>query len=389
MKPPRVLMFGWEWPPFNSGGLGVACFGLTEALARRGARLLFVLPKRIRVAAHFLQLLFYDGDHYGDRSSPRVVYGRTPPLRSGEYKSLAAAQHLTAIQELINVHQFDIIHAHDWMSFPPALAAKHLTGKPLVVHIHSTEFDRTGGHRINEQVYEIERQGMLSADMVVAVSQFTKHKLMAHYGIPGEKIAVVHNGITPHHYQKLDLSDLRHLKQGHRLVLFVGRLTLQKGPDYFVRVARKIMEFQPRVRFIIAGSGDMERRIINDAAYAGLGDKIFFAGFLRDGDLQKVYQLADVYVMPSVSEPFGITALEALASGTPAVLSKQSGVVELVQHALKVDFWDIDEMANKILAVLRYTALRKTLVEHGRREIQHCTWDQAAEKCHRLYQQLL
>lgn len=386
--PLRVLMFGWEWPPFNSGGLGIACLGLTRALSRRGTAITFVLPKRVRAEAGFLKFLFCEEGHYGEGEPPPIVYGQISlSRRLPALKEMSALFHY--LNEVIADDQFDVIHAHDWMSFAPALAAKRFTGKPLVAHIHSTEFDRTGGHRINQRVYDIERQGMAEADLVVAVSQFTKNKIISHYGIPPRKIAVIHNGVESGHFRRHDLNDLRHLKKNHRLVLFVGRLTLQKGPDYFIQVAKKILSVQPRTRFLVAGSGDMEWRIIADAAYAGISDKIMFAGFLRGLDLNRIYQLADVYVMPSVSEPFGITALEAMANGTPAILSRQSGVVEAVRHTLTVDFWDVDEMANKVVAALRYPALRKCLSDYGRRDAENCTWDRAAEQCLMAYQTLV
>ena len=294
-------------------------------------------------------------------------------------------------QKIAKKENFDIIHAHDWLSFPAGIAAKNISGKPLVVHIHATEFDRTGSNP-NPVVYAIEKIGMEKADAVVAVSQFTKNKIIENYGIVPEKIKVVHNAINPNYFDQdtgspNTLLDLK--KAGKKIVLFVGRITLQKGPDYLVRAAQKVLQFNPNVVFIMAGSGDMTRQIIEMAANMGIADKFLFAGFLQGNDLKKAYAAADLFVLPSVSEPFGLVALESLTLKTPILVSKQSGIAEIIQNALKVDFWDVDEIANKILACLTYQGLGATLQEESHKELKKVSWEKSAQKCVEIYNSLL
>jgi glycosyltransferase involved in cell wall biosynthesis len=284
-----------------------------------------------------------------------------------------------AAREIALTEDFDVIHCHDWMTFPAGIEAKKASGKPLVVHVHATEFDRTGGNSTNQYVYDIERSGMEFADRIAAVSYFTKQKIMEHYGIPGDKISVVHNAVDFGDMKKFDI------KNQDKVVLFLGRLTLQKGPDYFIEAAKKVLDFDPDVKFIIAGTGDMEARMIDRVAQLGIGNKVLFSGFLSGKDVDKAYQAADLYVMPSVSEPFGITPLEALRNGVPVIISKQSGVSEVLKNALKIDFWDIDEMANKMITVLNYRSLHKDLTHHGSMEVQSFSWNVPAEKCIEIY----
>ncbi len=276
---------------------------------------------------------------------------------------------------------FDVIHANDWLTFPAGLALKALTGKPLVCHVHATEFDRSGEH-INQQVYDIERAGVQGADRVVAVSRLTKSILTRRYGADEKRVDVVYNGVEqeevqPHAGERIESDD--------KIVLFLGRITMQKGPEYFVRAAKRVLEKIDNVKFVVAGSGDMAVRMIDEAAHLGIGHKVLFTGFLRGRDVDRVFRLADCYVMPSVSEPFGIAPLEAMRNDTPVIVSKQSGVSEVLTHALKVDFWDVDEIANKIVAVLKYPPLSETLREHGAFELRGITWDGAAEKYVKVY----
>ena len=277
--------------------------------------------------------------------------------------------------------RFDVIHAHDWMTYPAGMALARITGKPLVTHIHSTEFDRSGEH-VNQGVYDIERRGMHAAIRVVAVSQLTKNIVAQRYAVEPDKIDVCYNGIEsnggPAPGTEVAAKD--------RIVLFLGRITMQKGPEYFVAAAKKVLEKIPDVKFFVAGSGDMARRMIEQAAELGIGHKILFTGFLRGKDVERIFRMADLYVMPSVSEPFGIAPLEAISQGTPALISKQSGVSEVLSHALKVDFWDVDEMANKIIAILRHPPLSATLKQHGPMELRKLTWEGAARKCVEAYQ---
>lgn len=282
----------------------------------------------------------------------------------------------------LSVHeQFDVIHAHDWLTYPAGVAVRALSGKPLVCHIHATEFDRSGEH-INQPVYDLERMGMNAADRVIAVSRLTKAVVHSKYGVPDEKIDVVYNGVEQHDAQP---DQGIAIERDEKIVLFLGRITMQKGPEYFVQAAKRVLEVYPKVKFVVAGSGDMAVRMIEDAAAQGIGHKVLFTGFLRGKDVDKVYAMADCYVMPSVSEPFGIAPLEAMRNDTPVIVSKQSGVAEVLTHALKVDFWDVDEMANKIVAVLKYPPLSKTLTEHGRFELRGLTWEGASEKCVKSY----
>ncbi|HBH46182.1 MAG: hypothetical protein A2445_05435 [Candidatus Jacksonbacteria bacterium RIFOXYC2_FULL_44_29] len=402
----KVLMFGWEFPPFNSGGLGVACEGLARSLAQEGVSLIFVLPRKFDYQPTNYRLIFADEDKGSSIKVKAVNSLLTPYVTSASYSLLLrnnrrhlihyssdlmaeVARYAQEAGRIAAEEEFDVIHAHDWLSFPAGLEAKRVSGKPLIVHVHATEFDRTGGNNCNTQVFAIEQAAFEEADAIIAVSQFTKNKVIQHYGIPSEKIKVVHNAIEPRDYN-VSVSSLQHLKQGgKKVVLFVGRITLQKGPDVFLRAARRVVDFEPNALFIIAGSGDMEAQVIREAAALGLADKVLFAGFLRGEELRQLYKLADLYVLPSVSEPFGITTLEALASGTPVIISKQSGVAEVIDHCLKVDFWDVNEMASKIVAVLRYSELQEGLKENGSREVKKFSWRDAARKCLEVYHRLL
>jgi len=313
--------------------------------------------------------------------------GSVQPL-SGNYQGdvLSAAQQYAKLAlRLCRTRKFDVIHAHDWMTYPAGMALARVTGKPLVVHIHSTEFDRSGEH-VHQAVYDIERRGMHAAIRVIAVSELTKNIVTSRYAVDNTKVEVVYNGIESNETPRLDGLKVR---AGDKIVLFLGRITMQKGPEYFIAAAKRVLEKMDNMKFLVAGSGDMARRMIELAAEMGIGHKVLFTGFLRGKDVERVFQMADLYVMPSVSEPFGIAPLEALANGTPALISKQSGVSEVLTHALKVDFWDVDEMANKIVAVLRHPPLRQTLMEHGELDVRRLTWEGAAERCLQVYRSVI
>jgi glycosyltransferase involved in cell wall biosynthesis len=285
--------------------------------------------------------------------------------------------------------KFDVIHAHDWLSFSAGISAKEISGKPLIVHIHATEFDRTAGHP-NQYIYDQEKRGFNVADCIIAVSHHTKNMVVKHYGIDPEKIMVVHNGIDIAEHQAPIEDTLKWIREaGKQLVLFVGRITIQKGPDYFVKTAKRVIEMNPDVMFVVSGSGDMEGQMIRLASDMGISDHLFFTGFIRGEELLKLYRSADLFVMPSVSEPFGITPLEALANHTPVLISKQSGVAEVLPNALKSDFWDTEDMADKILAVLREQHLRQALSENGHEDARRTTWEEAAGKCMIVYDQLV
>jgi glycosyltransferase involved in cell wall biosynthesis len=397
----HVLMFGWEYPPFNSGGLGTACHGLTNALADRDVDVAFVLPRKVTVSSSKIKMAFAD-NRYIDNEYTRYLFN--PYISTSLFETIRKklkVEHQVSndlIQEVqkysVNARNVakkinhNIIHAHDWLSFGAGIEAKQVSKKPLVVHIHATELDRTGFNSGHPYIYHVEKEGMKRADRVIAVSGYTKKLLVKHYGVPAHKVDVVHNGINLEDYQRKH--EISHLKNIFgKIVLFVGRLTLQKGPDYFLRAAQKVLQHTHDVTFVIAGSGDAETEILQEASRMGISHKLFFTGFLRGDDLNKLFQAADLFVMPSVSEPFGIAALEAVANGTPALVSKQSGVSEVLTHALKTDFWDINDMANKILAILEYDSLGQTLRHNGTHEVKKSSWHQSAQKCIEVYNRVL
>ncbi|MFA6338657.1 MAG: glycosyltransferase family 4 protein [Candidatus Paceibacterota bacterium] len=399
----RVLMFGWEFPPFNSGGLGVACLGLTKAIVGENAEIIFVLPKKIDIKNSPVKLHFADSHLVNYKIidsliSPYLTEDDFLKKRGnfGDYgMDLIDAVKLYALRarEIAKEENFNIIHAHDWLSFGAGIEAKKISGKPLIVHIHSTEFDRTGGTGINNEIYLLEKQGMEYADAIIAVSNFTKDVIISKYGIPPEKIQVVHNGIENKEETQKDQNKsdfFRIIKtNGGKIVIFVGRITIQKGPDYFLKSAKKVLEFCPNTFFIVAGSGDMQNQIIRQTAQLGISDRVLFSGFLRDEELNSLYKNADLFIMPSVSEPFGLTALEAMQHGTPVIVSKQSGVSEVVNHALKVDFWDTDELTNKIVSVLKNESLSSTLKSNSLNEVKTISWKNAAQKCVEIYKKIL
>jgi len=283
--------------------------------------------------------------------------------------------------ELARREQFDVVHAHDWMTYPAGLAVAAATGKPLVVHVHSTEFDRSG-ENVNQQVYDIERTGMHGAARVICVSYWTARIVTSRYGVPADRVDVVYNAVETPNGQDLEA---RPIGTDEKIVLFLGRVTMQKGPEYFLQAAKKVVERYPNVRFVVAGSGDMMRSCVKLVADLKLGRYVTFTGFLRGDDVQRIFRMADLYVMPSVSEPFGIAPLEALSHDVPVIISKQSGVSEVLQHVLKVDFWDVDEMTNKILGVLRHEPLQHALREHGRVELRKFSWTDSARKLRDVY----
>lgn len=418
----KVLMLGWEFPPFFAGGVGMVCYELTKAFSKRNdVHVTYVMPygpkdlhsghvrllaadnlipnSRIQVrkissmlnaymsAEEYMQQLkqlelkqlgMKEGDSTVSKDNTFKLYGAN--LLQEVYR-FAEKVKLLAMEE-----DFDIIHAHDWTTFPAAIALKGLTGKPMVVHIHITEFNKSGGAGVNQQVYEIERAGMQKADGVIAISNLIKDICIDKYGINPKKISVIHNANI-----EMDegLEHISEMKKFNKIVLFAGRITLQKGPDYFVEAAKKVCEYRDDVKFIMAGSGDMLNRMIDRAAKLGIADKFIFHGFYTREDAERFFSMADVFVMPSVSEPFGVVPLEAMMKRTPTIVSKQSGVSEVLNHTLKVDFWDTDEMANKILALLNYSPLHTELTNRGYQEVKSLTWDVPAQKCIELYHRLM
>ena len=305
--------------------------------------------------------------------------GGTAPDYSGDLLAQSEAYARFVVERCRDM-DFDVIHAHDWLTYPAGIALARVTGRPLVVHVHSTEFDRSGEH-VNQAVYNIERRGMHAAVRVVTVSMLTRNICANRYAVPVAKCDVVYNGVD------LDprSAGLTTIGRRDRIVLYFGRITMQKGPEYFVQAAKRVLEKVEDVKFVVAGSGDQAQRMISLAAELGIGHKVLFTGFLRGKDIPRVFSMADLYVMPSVSEPFGIAPLEALGHRVPVLISRQSGVSEVLVNALKVDFWDVDDMANKIIAVLRHPPLQRTLVDHGFDEVRGLTWEGAAKRCISVY----
>ena len=379
----------------------MACLGLTRALASLGVQVTFVMPKKLAIDAPWTRLVFAPSSNVSFQAfnSALAPYVTSKSYSSQRDQDIYAADLLSEVARyaafggaIAKEEQFDVIYAHDWLSFGAGMAAKAASGKPLIVHVHATEFDRSGGEHANSAVYDIERAGMHAADSVIAVSEFTKRIIVERYGVPAHKVRVVYNGIDEGTAPRAGetLSRLRALKRsGGKLVLFLGRITLQKGPDYFLRAAARVLALNPAVSFVISGSGDMERQMMQLAAELGIGSRVFFTGFLHDAERDEMYSAADLFVMPSVSEPFGIAPLEAMKAGTPVIISKQSGVSEVVRHALKVDFWDVDELANKMLSVVANPGLHQALAENAKKEVEMLTWADAARKIEGIVHELV
>jgi glycosyltransferase involved in cell wall biosynthesis len=360
----------------NSGGEG-------DDVETRDQQFAKPQPPKTSIEQAMHQTIGHSAQHKGDVPISRAPQELQKPQAAFDYDGdMMGNVEQYAKFCLVATHDldFDVIHAHDWMTYPAGLLIARVTGKPLVVHIHSTEFDRSG-EQVNQQIYDIERRGMHGAMRVIAVSQLTKNVVVSRYGLPDWKVEVVYNGVD------LEPSEvgITGIRSKDKIVLYFGRITYQKGPEYFIQAAKRVLEVMPDVKFVVAGSGDQAKRMIEMAAELGIGHKVLFTGFLRGNDIKRVFNLADLYVMPSVSEPFGIAPLEAMSHNVPVLISKTSGVSEVLTHALKVDFWDIDDMANKIIAVLKYPPLHRTLQEHGAFEVRRLTWDGAAERCEQIY----
>ena len=424
----KVLMFGWEFPPHITGGLGTACYGLTKGLSKFGVEIIFVVPKtygdedktyihlkdagEVSITERTAEYSeFWENFTYLEIGSSLIPYMSAEEFQrifnekiftdselkeailsknfvfSGKYgKDLyqEVARYALIAAYLAANKDFDVIHAHDWLTYPAGVAAKKVSGKPLVVHIHATEFDRSGDN-INQQVYDIERSGMEAADRVIAVSNLTRNIVIKKYGIHPDKVVTVHNSVEP-----ITLPDEFRVSKGfnEKIVTFLGRVTFQKGPDYFVEAAKKILDKDDNVRFVMAGSGDMLNRMIRRVAQLGIATKFHFTGFLKGQEVYEMFGISDVYVMPSVSEPFGISPLEAMMSDVPVIISKQSGVSEILRYALKPDFWDVDDLADAIYGVLHYDALSKMLKKYGKEEVENLKWENSAYKVREVYNAL-
>ena len=427
-------MFGWEFPPHIAGGLGTACYGMTRGLARNDVEVIFVMPRAsgdederfvkvvnasdiearycdstIEGADDIMRKISFihidsnmvpyispeefatyresyertgkkfwerEGDSWTQRYTFSGKYGANLMEEVARYAVVAAevARQLEG--------QFDVIHAHDWLTYFAGIAAKRVSGKPLVVHMHATSFDRSSGDNIDTRVYDIERAGMAAADRVIAVSNLTRNIIIEKYAIPAERVVTVHNAVR--FSNKENEAPERGVED--KIVTFLGRITYQKGPDYFVEAAAKVLKRVPNVRFVMAGSGDMMNHVIRRVARLGIADRFHFTGFLKGDDVDKMFQLSDVYIMPSVSEPFGISPLEAMRSNVPVIISKQSGVAEVLDYAVKVDYWDVDAMADAIYGFVKYPALAKMFSTKGLEEVTGLKWNNAAAKIKDVYE---
>ncbi len=431
----RVLMFGWEFPPHIAGGLGTACYGMTRGLARNDVEVIFVMPRASGDEDERFVKVINASDIEARYSSGSTVEGADDIMRkisfihidsnmvpyispeewdtyreeyertgrkiweregdswtqrytfSGKYGANLmeeVARYAVVAAEVARQleGQFDVIHAHDWLTYFAGIAAKRVSGKPLVVHMHATSFDRSSSDNIDTRVYEIERAGMAAADRVIAVSNLTRNIVIEKYNIPAERVVTVHNAV------RFVNNDVEVPERGveDKIVTFLGRITFQKGPDYFVEAAAKVLKRVPNVRFVMAGSGDMMNHVIRRVARLGIADRFHFTGFLKGDDVHKMFQLSDVYIMPSVSEPFGISPLEAMRANVPVIISKQSGVAEVLDYAVKVDYWDVDAMADAIYGFVKYPALAKMFSTKGLEEVTGLKWNNAAAKVKAVYQ---
>ncbi len=369
----KVAMIGWEYPPFKAGGLGTHCYGLTRSLADKDIAVDFYMPKTKSQASS--EKPFLTIKEVGETTIFPYDRPSDKELEGGFFDSVYRYNDLVTQKVKGN---YDLIHCHDWLTMKAGIQLKEKLNVPLVVSVHSTEYDRSGWLSPNQWFIDIEREGMQHADLIIAVSHFTKRILVEKYGINPEKIRVVHNAVYP-----LDPGEKQNI------VLFLGRLTIQKGPEFFLDAAKKVLDFGVDTRFVVAGKGDMLPRLVDRAVDLGISHNVMFTGLLTDEEVRHIYQIANIYVMPSVSEPFGITALEAISAGTPTIVSKTAGVAEALSHCLRVDFWDVDEMANKIISLLQYDELHQTLANEGKKEIDLFTWDRVAERTLEVYNEVM
>lgn len=424
----KVLMFGWEFPPHIAGGLGTACYGLTKGLSKNDVEVLFVMPKasndedqsfvriinasdvdvdprNVHLQAFENQVSFIEVNsqlvpYIGLNEYYKIVdqldsgvfeYSEQGEKRkysfTGKYTEnlmKEVEEYALVAAEIASQYDFDIIHAHDWLTYKAGIAAKKISGKPLVVHMHATEFDRSGENNLNSIVYGLEKYGMSEADAVCAVSDLTKKIVIEKYNIPAEKVYTLHNAVEPN-----EKKIVREKFVDEKIVTFLGRVTFQKGPEYFIESAKKVLEKDPNVRFVLAGDGDLMPKIIEHVAELGISDRFHFTGFLRGAEIDQMFGMSDVYVMPSISEPFGISPLEAMRAYVPVVISKQSGVAEVLTHAIKIDFWDVDAMADAIYGILHYPALASFFSEKGKEDVDNLKWEHVAAKLKSIYQILL
>ena len=427
----KVLMFGWEFPPHIAGGLGTACEGIVKGLAHNGVETLFVMPaasgdedqsattildasdvavmnvsdsvdeflnkvKFLQVDSNIVP--YVDPEEYFDAiermkkdQSHETVVGFGQKFKfSGKYganlmEEVSRYAQVGGTIAMQHKDEFDVIHAHDWLTYLAGIAAKELTGKPLVVHVHATSYDRGDEKHMDSRVLAIEKRGMECADRVVTVSDLTRNIVINKYGIDPSKVVTVHNAVDFSGREDVEVE--RGIRD--KVVTFLGRITFQKGPEYFIEAAAKVLKRTSNVRFVMAGSGDMMNRAIRQVARLGISDRFHFTGFLRGQEVQKMFALSDVYIMPSVSEPFGISPLEAMRSNVPSIISHQSGAAEVLKYALKVDFWDVDAMADDIYALLQYPALAEFATKQGFDEVNELKWNNATAKLKAVYESVV
>ncbi|MBP5259515.1 MAG: glycosyltransferase family 4 protein [Paludibacteraceae bacterium] len=415
----KALMFGWEFPPHILGGLGTASYGLTRGMAeQKDLEITFVIPKPYGDEDQsFLKLIgacnvpvvwkenswehvnyrlggiMHPDEYFWYRDHIRYDFRRigTNDLGciefSGRYPDnlLQEIDNYEAVASVL-AHSltFDVIHSHDWLTYPAGIFAKQISGKPLVIHVHATDFDRSRGN-VNPTVYAIEKRGMDWADHIICVSNLTRNTVIEKYHIDPAKVSTVHNAVDP----IPDVDSFVKEPRKEKLVTFLGRITMQKGPEYFVEAAARVLQRTKNVRFAMAGSGDMMNAMIDLVANRGIADRFHFTGFLKGRQVTEMLANSEVYIMPSVSEPFGISQMEAMQVGTPSIISKQSGCAEILDHAIKTDYWDIDAMADAIYAIVEYPAIYETLSKEGRDEVNKITWDKAGLKVREIYNRVV
>ncbi|MGC1392054.1 MAG: glycosyltransferase family 4 protein [Bacteroidales bacterium] len=426
----RVLMFGWEFPPHISGGLGTASYGLTKGMATLDdLEVIFVVPRAwgdedqtmVRlVGANQIPVAYKKVFYKGFRrpverievSSKIVPYTDPDDFWkliksevsghnfyvttnnngkvdfSGRYDTNLMDEiykYSVVASVIADENEFDIIHAHDWLAYPAGIAAMEVSGKPLIIHVHATDFDRSGGS-VNPDVYQIEKNGMDAASKIITVSNLTRDIVINKYNIDPAKVETVYNAVEP-----VTIGENCIIKKGfdEKVVTFLGRITMQKGPEYFIEAAYKVLQVMDNVRFVMAGSGDMMEKMMRRAAALKITDRFHFTGFLKGADVFTMLDMSDVYIMPSVSEPFGISPLEAMQSNVPVIISKQSGVAEILTHAVKTDFWDIDAMADAIYGILNYPALSNMFIKNGKEEVIRLKWDNSARHVRDIYYRVI
>ena len=426
----RVLMFGWEFPPHISGGLGTASYGMVRGLAYHNTDILFVVPKAYGDEDQTNAKIIGAGDvsitqkrisheefwkeitwvEIGSILSPYLTEESYQEVKTETEESQAhyvqtddqgrlqfsgkyganlmeeVANYAIVAASIAANNEFDLIHAHDWLAYPSGIAAKKASGKPLVIHVHATEFDRSG-ENVNQAVYDIERMGMEAADHIITVSNLTREIVINRYGISPDKITTVYNAVDPKDDEGNQFPTKKNVDE--KVVTFLGRITYQKGPEYFVEAASRVLQKNPNVRFVMAGSGDLMKKMVRRVAYHKMSDRFHFAGFLRGAEVDRMFAMSDVFVMPSISEPFGIVPLEAMRSHVPVIISRQSGVSEVLKHAIKIDYWDVEAMADAINALVSYKGLSHMFSKYGKAEVDELKWEHAAKHVLDVYEKTL